>query len=146
MANAARAIRSVLFVCNMNSIRSPMGAALLRARAPGLRVDSAGVYEGALDPFVEGILAETMTPLAPYEPKAMDDVDVSAFDLAIAMTPEAAGAARRLMPADRVEFWSIDNPTDVRGDDAALFAAYRAARDDLAAKIDARFADFIEKS
>ena len=132
--------KKVLFVCNMNSVRSPMAAAIL-ANAPGagVTVDSAGVYEGGADPFVASVLDEIGVSLGDYEPKALADVDVARFDVVVALTPEAAAEARRLIPADRIEFWPIDNPSDVRGGDDALFSAYRAVRDELAARIRARF-------
>ncbi len=133
-------VRSVLFACNLNSVRSPMAAAMLRAAARGrMRVDSAGVYEGGPDPFIPQILTEIGVALEPYAPKAMGDLDLSDFDLAIVLTPEAAGEARRLMPSAKVEYWPIDNPTDVRGDEAALMSAYRAARDAIAERLQARF-------
>jgi protein-tyrosine-phosphatase len=133
-------VKKVLFVCNMNSVRSPMAAAILAGqRAPGIAVDSAGVYEGGADPFVGAVLDEIGVSLGDYEPKALSDIDVSRFDVLIALTPEAAAEARRLLPADRIEFWPIDNPSDVRGGEDELFRAYRAVRDELAERIRARF-------
>lgn len=132
--------KKVLFVCNMNSVRSPMAAAILASEpGAGLIVDSAGVYEGGADPFVASVLDEIGVSLGDYEPKALSDVDVSRFDVVIALTPEAAAEARRLLPASRIEFWPTDNPSDERGGDDALFSAYRAVRDELAARIRARF-------
>ncbi len=133
-------VKKVLFVCNMNSVRSPMAAAILAGqRAPGIAVDSAGVYEGGADPFVGAVLDEIGVSLGDYEPKALSDIDVARFDVLIALTPEAAAEARRLLPADRIEFWPIDNPSDVRGGEDELFRAYRAVRDELAERIRARF-------
>lgn len=132
--------KSVLFVCNMNSVRSPMAAAILANEARGaVRVDSAGVYEGGLDPFVEGVLGEIGVSLGEYEPKAVSDIRLEGFDLVIALTPEAAAEIRRFLPRDRIEFWPIDNPSDVRGDRTALMDAYRAVRDDLRGRIRVRF-------
>ncbi len=133
-------VARVLFVCNMNSVRSPMAAAILaRERGPRMTVDSAGVYEGGGDPFVAPVLEEIGVSLGDYEPKALSDVDVAQFDLVIALTPEAAAEARRFLPASQVEFWPTENPSDVRGDDDALFGAYRAVRDELCQRIRARF-------
>lgn len=132
--------KSVLFVCNMNSVRSPMAAAILADSAKGaVRVDSAGVYEGGLDPFVEGVLDEVGMSLGGYEPKAVTDTPLETFDLVIALTPEAAAEIRRRLPRERLEYWPIDNPSDVRGGREALLDAYRAVRDDLRARIRARF-------
>lgn len=132
--------KSVLFVCNMNSIRSPMAAAILASQAQGaLTVDSAGVYEGGLDPFVESVLGEIGISLGNYEPKAVGDIGLDGFDLVIALTPEAAAEIRRYLPHERIEFWPIDNPSDVRGDRNALIDAYRSVRDELCGRIRVRF-------
>ena len=90
-------IRSVLFLCNMNSVRSPMAAALLARRHSGaMRIDSAGVYQGGFDPFIETVLAEEGVSLKGYEPKSMADIDIEAFVTATSeqekrLTPRAFG-------------------------------------------------------
>lgn len=139
-------VRSVLFACNMNSVRSPMAAALLRAEAGGaLKVDSAGVYEGGLDPFVEIVMAEIGASLEGHEPKAMNALDIAGFDLAVVLTPEAAAEARRFLPRERIEFWDIENPSETRGGREEILAAYRAVRDELRARLRARFPGFHQK-
>lgn len=138
--------KSVLFVCNLNSVRSPMAAAILASLSGGaIAVDSAGVYEGGPDPFVESVLGEIGMSLGDYEPKAVDDIRLEAFDLVIALTPEAAAEVRRLLPRERIEFWPIENPSDVRGDREALMDAYRSVRDELRARIRVRFPALHEK-
>ena len=139
-------VKSVLFVCNMNSVRSPMAAALMRAEAGGaIKVDSAGVYEGGLDPFVGSVMAEIGVSLEGHEPKPLSALDLSKFDLAIVLTPEAAAEARRHMPRERIEYWPIDNPSDVRGGSEAILNAYRAVRDELRARLKARFPELDQK-
>lgn len=139
-------VKTVLFACNMNAVRSPMAAALLRAQAgSGLRVDSAGVYEGGLDPFVEIVLAEIGVSLAGHEPKSMRGLDVGAFDLAIALTPEAAAEARRALPREKIEYWPIDNPSEARGGREEILAAYREVRDELRRRLAERFPEFYQK-
>ena len=128
----------VLFACNMNSVRSPMAAALLRL-AGGEGVDSAGVYEGGLDPFAEIVMREVGASLDGHEPKTLASTDLSRFEAIIALTPEAAAEARRLAPDTPVEFWDVDNPSDVHGGRDAIVDAYRRVRDQLNAKLRARF-------
>lgn len=139
-------VKSVLFACNLNSVRSPIAAALLRAEAGDrLRIDSAGVYEGGLDPFVELVLGEVGVSLADHEPKAMSALDLSKFDIAIALTPEAAAEARRFLPREKIEFWEIENPSDVRGGREAMVAAYRGVRENLAARLRERFPEIYQR-
>lgn len=133
--------QSVLFACNMNSVRSPMAAALLRLKGGDRRVDSAGVYEGGLDPFVEIVMGEFGVSMEGHEPKTLNDVDLSKVDLIIALTPEAAVEARRHAPREAIEFWDIENPSEERGGRDAIIEAYRRVRDALSERLKARFPD-----
>lgn len=137
---------SILFACNMNSVRSPMATALLRLHGSGdFEVDSAGVYEGGLDPFVEIVMKELGVSMENHEPKKLDDIDMRKFDVVIALTPEAAIEARRHLPKEGIEFWDVDNPSDERGGRAAILESYRRVRDDLSERIRRRFPEFHEK-
>ena len=50
--------QAVLFACGLNSVRSPMAAALLRQMlGTKLYVGSAGVRKGELDPFAAAAMA-----------------------------------------------------------------------------------------
>ena len=117
-----------------------MAAALLRAVAPeGFHVDSAGVYEGWLDPFAEAVMQEIGVTLEDHEPKAMKTLDLEKFDGIVALTPEAAGEARRFLPLERVELWEVANPSSERADRDEVMAAYRKARETLAERLEQRF-------
>ena len=133
-----RPVRSLLFACNMNSVRSPMAEALAsRALGERVRVESCGVYEGILDPFAAEVLTEIGLAAPTRPPRDFASVRPEGFDLVVALTPEAAAAARQL--GATVEFWDIENPTETRGDREDLLGAYRSVRDGLAARIRARF-------
>lgn len=138
--------RSILFVCNMNSVRSPMAAALLQGFAGDrIIVDSAGVHEGWLDPFVEAVMQEEGVSVEDHEPKPMATLDMSKFDLVIALTEQSALTARKFLDRDRIELWDIANPSEERGGREEVLAAYRAVREELKQRIAARFGDFAEK-
>lgn len=130
---------SLLFVCNMNSVRSPMAEAVARHVLPdSFTVSSCGVYRGITDPFVSGALEEAgMTP-PDRPPQEFSDCDPSSFDVVVALTPEAAAEARKL--GANVEFWEVENPTDTRGSELDLKMAYARLRDDLVDKVKERFA------
>ncbi len=138
--------KSVLFACNMNSVRSPMAAALLRLEAGDqLKVDSAGVYEGGLDPFVEIVMEQLGVAMSGHEPKTLSEVDLTDFDVVVALTPEAAVEARKLLPRAAIEFWDIENPSEERGGRDAIVAAYGRVRDELKAKLARRFPEIYKK-
>ena len=134
--------QSILFVCNMNSVRSPMAAALLKRQADGgANVDSAGVYEGGLDPFVEIVMQELGVSLVNHEPKTLSNVKLDNVDVIVALTPEAAVEARRFLPREKIEFWDIENPSQERGGRDAILEAYRGVRDELKRRLHTRFAE-----
>ena len=139
--------KSVLFACNMNSVRSPMAAALLtKAAGDDLKVDSAGVYEGGLDPFVEIVMGELGMQMSGHAPKTLSEVNLDEFDVVVALTPEAAMEARKQHPSAAIEFWDIENPSEDRGGRDAIIAAYTRVRDTLQEKLKRRFPEIYNNS
>lgn len=130
--------QSILFACNMNSVRSPMAEALAKSiLGPDWRVESCGVYQGILDPFVPRVLQEAGVQPLSHPPQTFAKVKAEEFDHVVALTAEAAAEARRV--GARVTFWDTPNPTEVRGSDLDILAAYRSCRDNLKAKIEKAF-------
>ncbi len=135
--------KSVLFSCTMNSIRSPMAAALLRRRfGSAIGADSCGVYEGYLDPFMVQVMEEWGVDLADHEPKSFSHLTPATFDLVIVLTRDAEENAREFLKDSAValEFWDTPNPTDeMFGPRDLRIQAYRDCRNFLDKKIAARF-------
>jgi protein-tyrosine-phosphatase len=135
--------RAVLFACGMNSVRSPMAAALMKHLFPrGVYVASAGVLKGEPDPFAAAVMEEIGLDISRHEPRTISDLDDSSFDLVITLSPEAHHAAlelTRTMAVD-VEYWPTPDPTAMGGSRAQTLDAYRAVRDGLLARIKRRFA------
>ena len=74
--NLADMPRSVLFMCGMNAVRSPIAEALARQALPAtVFVASAGVHAGARDPFVDAVLAEDGLSLENRQPRTIDDLE-----------------------------------------------------------------------
>lgn len=136
---------SVLFACNLNSIRSPMAEAILK-KLQGNRifVDSAGVAPAEEpDPFTAEVLREEgMAPPA-SGPKGFDDLEETSFDLIVALTPEARDKAEEMTrsSATDVEFWAIDDPlsSPTGGNRDRRLAAYRELRNRIRRLIETRF-------
>ncbi|MFZ1681220.1 MAG: low molecular weight phosphatase family protein [Rhizobiaceae bacterium] len=134
--------KSVLFLCGLNCVRSPMAEQIAR-KALGDRVfiASAGLSTGEPDPFVEVVLDEIGLKPAAHAPRSLDDLDDTYFDVVIALTDEARAAAEdaaRGMATD-VEYWPVHDPTGTAGSREQVLDAYRAVRDDLARRIGQRF-------
>jgi protein-tyrosine-phosphatase len=137
--------QAVLFACGLNAVRSPMAAALLRRlRGSTLYVASAGVRTGALDPFAVVAMAELDIDISTHRPmtfEELDDLEGLNFDLIVTLSPEAHHKALTLTHrlAAEVEYWPTADPADIEGNREQRLDAYRAARDQLLARIKARF-------
>ncbi len=128
----------LLFVCDRNSVRSPMAHGLAAARCGArLAIESVGLAAGTLDPFSVAAMAEIGIDIADHVPRDLAALGDRAFDLVIALTPAAHACARTLFedsPA-RLDYWPVPDPALGDGNREQRLAAYRAVRDDLAARI-----------
>ncbi len=134
---------SILFLCRLNAVRSPMAEVLARDLLPEtVFVASAGVMAGERDPFVDAVLAEKHLTLADRQPRTLDELEDAYFDLIVTLAPEAHHAALELTRslAVDVEYWPTADPTGAQGTREQILAAYRDVRDRLAARIADRFA------
>ena len=134
--------RSILFLCGMNAIRSPMAEVLARATLPpGTFLASAGVRAGQRDPFVDAVLQERGLSLGDRQPQRLDDLEDIYFDLIVTLAPEAHHAALELTRslAVDVEYWPTADPSIATGTRERIMDAYRDVRDRLQARIVERF-------
>ena len=134
---------SVLFLCGMNSVRSPMAEQMARQILPrSVFVASAGVRAGERDPFVDAVLAEKEMSLGDRQPQMLDELEDAYFDLIITLSPEAHHKALDLTRthAVEVEYWPTQDPTLVEGSREQRLDAYREVCDGLSLRIRKRFA------
>jgi len=136
---------SVLFVCSMNSVRSPIAAALARRFFPGrLIVRSAGVRSGKADGFVEEVMEEIGIDMSVHTPHTMDELVATHFDLVITLSADAPGAvARRGLEMGATEHWPMPDPTEVEGNREAVLSAYRTLRDSLQKRVRERLEQLV---
>ncbi len=133
---------AVLFACNLNVIRSPMAAALLRAHSGGrIYTASAGVRSGRDDPFVAAVMQEIGLDLGGHVPHDFESLGDLNFDLIVSLTPEAHHKAVELTRAADVatEYWPTMDPTQEEGSRDRRIAAYRELRQQLSRRIAERF-------
>jgi protein-tyrosine-phosphatase len=128
---------TVLFVCSMNSVRSPIAAALARKFFPGrLIARSAGVQSGKADGFVHEVMEEIGIDMSVHTPHTMDELAANRFDLVVTLSPEAAEAVRqRGLEAGAIEHWPVNDPTTSEGNREAVLSAYRTLRDTLQKRV-----------
>jgi protein-tyrosine-phosphatase len=133
---------SVLFVCAMNAIRSPMAEHLTKKLfGQSIYVQSAGVEEGRADPFMVAALAEAGIDVGKHLPRTLDEIGDTYFDLIVTLSPEAHHRALQMAraAAAEVEYWPTMDPSTVAGNREQVLAAYRQVRDALERKIRSRF-------
>ena len=132
---------AVLFMCGMNSIRSPIAEAIARHYLPkSIYVASAGVRRGERDPFVDAVLDEIGLNLGRHQPHILDDLEDDYFDLIVTLAPEAHHKALELTrswPVD-VEYWPTPDPTVVTGTREQILDAYRGVRDHISKLVNSR--------
>ena len=133
---------AVLFACTFNSVRSPMAAAIMQHLfGRGVYVDSVGVRRGELDPLAVEAMEEIGIEIGKHRPKSFDEFEDTSFDLVITLSPEAHHKAMELTrtSAAAVEYWPTLDPTAIEGSREQQLDAYRAVRDELERRIQARF-------
>jgi len=132
---------SVLFMCGMNAIRSPIAAAIATQLFPRLYVASAGVRKGEPDPFVTAVMEESGLDLGRHRPHTIEELEDTNFDLVVTLSPQAHHRALELTRtmAVTVEYWPTPDPTLVDGTREQILDAYRDVRDQLRRRIKDRF-------
>ena len=134
--------KSVLFVCNMNQIRSPMAEFLTKDRfGSSIYAQSAGLYRGDPDGFMQAVMQERGVDVSKHEPESLDDLDDHFVDLVVTLASQAHEGTVDFFKDEAVdvEFWEIENPSIAVGRREDVLAAYRKTRDDLERRIRERF-------
>ena len=134
--------KSVLFVCNMNQIRSPMAEFLMRdLLGDKVFVQSAGLYTGDEDGFMQAIMAERNIDVSSHIPESLDELEDSYVDLVITLTEQARDGCEDFFrdQAVQLEHWETENPSITLGNREAVLAAYRKTRKELEKRIRDRF-------
>ena len=136
--------KAVLIVCTGNICRSPLAAALLAARAPGLRVASAGTQAPAgapADPLSVASGQRRGVDLAAHRARRLDEALLAEHDLVLAAEQHHVEAVTARFPMARgrvfrLGHWrDLDVPDPVGRDEQAFEAA--------AGMIDACLADWL---
>ncbi len=141
----ARQPSAVLFACSRNAVRSPIAAALFaQIFGRAIHVGSAGVRKDELDGFAVAVMAEIGLDISRHKPVTFEELrerEGPNFDLIVTLAPEAHHRALELTRAGAVavEYWPTADPTAVEGNREQRLNAYREVRDQLLARIRARF-------
>lgn len=139
---------TILFICAMNSVRSPIAAALARKHFPGrLVARSAGVRSGKADHFVHQVMEEIGIDMSVHTPHTMDELMASNFDIIVTLADDARQAvAERGLEAAIMEHWTVPDPSEVEGAREVALDAYRELRDELDRRLRSALGPMLEKA
>ena len=129
---AKKGIGAILFVCNINAVRSAMAEAMIKVTYPGkIFADSCGVTPGHPDGFAIAVMEEIGINMKSHQPKSFDDLDSAFYDVIISFSPEAHEAAVALTQSMDCEtlYWPVDNLANLSGSRDERLRAYRHVRD-----------------
>lgn len=128
----------VLFLCTHNSARSQMAEGLLRWLG-GVRYEafSAGTEATSVRPEAIAVMREIGIDISEQESKTLERFLGQEFDAVITVCDAANGACPVFPGARRRVHWSVRDPSTVEGTVEDRLAAFRRARDDLRARIEA---------
>jgi len=139
---------SVLFCCDYNAVRSPMAEGLMKKfYGQKTYIQSAGVHNDLeIDGFAIAVCDELGIELSRHRSRSFDEMqqwgdDLSGFELIVALSPASQRQAlefTRYFHLD-VEYWPTLDPTGIGEGREAKLSAYRQARDQISAKMLARF-------
>ncbi len=119
----------VLFMCTANSCRSILSEAMFNHLAPaGFEAVSAGSFpKGQVLPRTLVTLEEAGISTVGLSSKGNDAFETRVPDMVITVCDKAAGEACPVYfgPALKAH-WGLDDPSDVKGDEAAVSAAFNA--------------------
>ncbi|MDG2356355.1 MAG: low molecular weight phosphatase family protein [Paracoccaceae bacterium] len=147
-------IQSVLFCCDLNSVRSPMAEGICKKLyGTSMFIQSAGVASNAeIDPFAVEVCEELGIKLRKHRSRSFKEMeawgdDISSFDLIIALSP---ASQRHALEYTRffslnIEYWQTLDPTDIGDRRTMKLDAYRTTRDQLLKNIKERFQSIVAK-
>jgi arsenate reductase len=128
----------VLFLCTHNSARSQMAEGLLRAAAGDhCEALSAGTEATSVRPEAIRVMAELGIDISGHASKTLERYLGEPIDWLITVCDQAREACPVLPGVANQLHWSVEDPSLVAGSEVERLAAFRAARDDLAQRIEA---------
>jgi len=128
----------VLILCTGNSARSQMAEGLLRHDAgDAYEVFSAGTKPTRVRPEAIAVMREVGIDISGHRSKFVDEFAGKDFDYVITVCDNAKKSCP-IFPAKTTRIhWSIEDPATAQGCEEERFAAFRRARDELRARLQA---------
>ena len=129
---------SILFVCQLNMVRSPMAEGL--AKKKGLVASSCGIRPNVsdeADDLMVAVMREVGVDMSAHQPQSLNDVADDKFDRIIAFSDDSYESSKAIFkdhPA--IELWSIPMPPAGAYDIRAIMESYRSIRTIISNRLD----------
>ncbi|MEE9348103.1 MAG: low molecular weight phosphatase family protein [Robiginitomaculum sp.] len=133
---------SILFICYLNSIRSPMAEGLMKKRyGDKVYVQSCGLEQGELDDLMVAVMRESGIDMSAHNARTLTQLQDGLFDTVIAFTQGAGDAARAVFEGcdTQVLVWPTPDPTGGALDVRAMMDNYRSVRSFIDNRLKARY-------
>ena len=131
-------ISSVLYVCSMNSTRSPMAEEITKMLyGDKIFSQSAGAKTGEYNGFAVEVMNELGVSMENHVPRAIEELESGYYDLIVTLSEEAHEKTMEIASdqAVTIEYWPTNDPTIVTGNREQILNAHRQVRDGLRKKI-----------
>lgn len=127
----------VLFLCTHNSARFQMAEGLLRhLGGERFEVMSAGTEATRVRPEAQKVMGEIGIDISGQESKILERYHGEPFDYVITVCDDANEACPVFPGAKRRLHWSLENPSQVDGDEEERLAVFRAVREQIEERIE----------
>ncbi len=125
----------ILFICQLNMVRSPMAEGL--AQKKGHNAVSCGLDPGEADELMIAVMREVGIDMSDHEPKSLNDFTGQTFDRIVTFSEDSRQTALAVFGEDApIELWAVPNPSMGSHDVRAIMDTYRSIRTVIANRID----------
>ena len=134
--------KSVLFICSLNSIRSPMAEGLMKQRyGSDIYIQSCGLEAGPLNDLMVAVMREKGLDMSGHKSRSLEQLSDTSYDVVIAFTEDVQHAAAAVFDDSDTEiiYWPTPDPTMGAMDVRAMMNNYRSVRGSIAMRIEKKF-------
>lgn len=133
-------MRTVLFICTHNAVRSQMAEGLVNALYPrSLRASSAGTRPGKVHPLAIRALAEESIDISSHSSKGLDEFKGFIFDHVITVCDSASEECPFFPGGREMIHHSFADPSNLIGSEEERLQAFRKTRDDIRLWLEQKF-------
>ena len=134
--------KSILFVCNLNAVRSVLAEYMInRWYSDEVVAQSSGVIAGSPDGYAATIGLEHGLDITAHESRYLSDIDCGQFDEIISFSLDAANEVARLSLPDTIgtALWEVSDFAGIGSNREERLSAYRLVYQDIEKHVLAHF-------